>query len=106
MVDSINTYLTIEALPGAPIACDMTAADDTPEERLAEYGRVFAHALIGRDRTTDSTAFRFAAKPGVREWIIDLATREAACCRFLTYRITGTTSSSNGPQAWSSMTVT
>lgn len=86
----MKTYLTIEALPSAPVACDMTAAIDTHEERLDEYSRLFAHALVGRDRTANTAMFRFAAKPGVREWIIDLATREAACCGFLTYRITET----------------
>ena len=30
-----------------PIACDMSTARDTPEERLAEYRRLFAQALVG-----------------------------------------------------------
>jgi hypothetical protein len=85
----MKTYLDIQPLPDAPIVCDMTAADDTPEQRLAEYGRLFAQALVGRERTADATVFRYAARPGVAEWIVDLATREAACCRFLGYRIVG-----------------
>jgi hypothetical protein len=77
----------VPATPNAPIACDMTAAPDTPEERVAEYGRLFAHALIARDRTDHAVVFTFAAKPGVREWIADLVAREAACCPFLSYAV-------------------
>jgi hypothetical protein len=83
-----------------PIVCDMTAAPDTPRERLAEWGRLFEHALADGERTTDGVIWRFVARPGVEEWVRDLAEREAACCRFLdfavtaddaqvTYRITG-----------------
>jgi len=35
------------------IACDMTGAPDTPEERMAEYGRLLAAAYAGRERTGD-----------------------------------------------------
>jgi hypothetical protein len=84
----------------------MTTASDTPEERLAEYGRLFAHALVERERTTDAMEFRFAAKAGVAEWVVDLARREAACCPFFSYRITFAsdrivwrTSSQAGPAA-------
>ena len=80
--------LLIEARPDAPIACDMTGAGDTAEERFAEYGRLFAHALIDRQRTADAVVFTFAAKPGVTEWVADLARREAACCPFSTYDVT------------------
>jgi hypothetical protein len=79
--------LLIEARPDAPIACDMTGAGDTPEERFAEYGRLFAHALIDRQRTSDGVVFTFAAKPGVTDWVADLARREAACCPFSTYDV-------------------
>jgi hypothetical protein len=79
--------LIIQEKPDAPIACDLTDAPDTPEERLAEYGRLFAHALVGRQRTADAVEFRFAARPGVAEWVVDLARREAACCPFLTHRV-------------------
>ena len=84
-----DILLTIDALPNAPIVCDVTTAADTPEDRLAEYGQLFAHALVDSSRTARSTVFQFAAKPGVREWILDLVTRESACCRFLSYSITG-----------------
>jgi hypothetical protein len=79
--------LIIHETPNAPIACDLTDAPDSPEERLAEYGRLFAHALAGRERTTDALEFRFVAKPGLGEWVADLARREAACCPFLTHRV-------------------
>ena len=67
--------LTIVERPGVPIACDMISAPDTPEERLAEYGRLFAHALVARERTADGVVFTFAAKPGVGAWAADLARR-------------------------------
>jgi len=80
--------LLIAAKPDAPIACDMTSAGDTAEDRFAEYGRLFAHALIDRQRTGDGVIFTFVAKPGVTEWVADLARREAACCPFSTYDVT------------------
>jgi hypothetical protein len=93
-----------EEKPGTPIACDLTGAGDTAEERLAEYGRLFAHALIDRARTSDAVVFTFAAKAGVAEWVADLARREAACCPFSTYdvqliddRVVWRTSSQRGP---------
>jgi len=98
--------LFIPATPGAPIACDMTGAPDTPEEWFAEYGRLFAHALVDRQRAGDAVVFTFAAKPGVVEWAADLARREAACCPFSTYEVTSDgqrvvwrTSSQAGPVA-------
>jgi hypothetical protein len=80
--------LIISETKDTPIACNMTSAPDTPEQRLAEYGRLFAHALIGRERTADGVVFTFAAKPGVAEWVADLAKREAACCPFFSYEVT------------------
>ena len=79
--------LIIPEKAGAAIACDLTDAPDTPEERLAEYGRLFAHALIGRQRTADAVELTFAGKPGVVEWVADLARREAACCPFLAHQV-------------------
>jgi hypothetical protein len=79
--------LSITPQPDAPIACDMTTATDSLAERLAEYRRLFEHALTSRESTATATTFRFAARPGVREWVCDLATREAACCPFLSYEI-------------------
>jgi len=37
-------------LGATPIMCDMTGAPDTPEQRVAEYGRLFAQYLLGRER--------------------------------------------------------
>ncbi|MES1207026.1 MAG: hypothetical protein ABUS79_13900 [Pseudomonadota bacterium] len=82
-----NQPLILAAMPDAPLACDLSDATDTPEERLAEYGRLFAHALIGRGRTPDGATFTFAAKAGVFEWVADLARREAACCPFLGHEV-------------------
>ena len=79
--------LSIVPEPDAPIACDMTTATDSLAERLAEYRRLFEHALTSRESTATATTFRFAARPGVREWVCDLAKREAACCPFLSYEI-------------------
>ncbi len=75
----------------------MTDAQDIPQERMSEYGRLFAHALTGRERTGAGLMFRFEARPGVEEWVRDLSRREAACCPFFNYiiRITG-----GGDVAW------
>jgi hypothetical protein len=81
-----ETFFTEED-PDAPVACDMTGASDTADERLAEYGRLFVHALVGRERTRDGVQYRFAAKPGVAAWAADLARREALCCPSLSYRV-------------------
>ena len=83
----MTTLLSITARPGASIACDMTAAEDTLVGRLAEYRRLFDHALVARDSTATTTTFRLAARPGVRDWALDLARREAACCPFLSYQV-------------------
>ena len=74
--------------PSMPIVCDMTGAPDTAEERIAEYERLFAQALIGRQHTDDGIRFRFGADPGVEEWVADLAAREKACCAFFDFAIT------------------
>jgi hypothetical protein len=83
----MTKLLSITPRPDAPIACDMSSAPDTLAERLSEYRRLFEYAFSGRDSTATATTFRFAARPGVREWVCDLAQREAACCPFLSYDI-------------------
>jgi hypothetical protein len=83
----MTNLLTINAVPDAPVACDMTSAEDTVVERLAEYRRLFDHALLGRESTPTSTTFRLAARPGVQDWVLDLVRREAACCPFLCYEV-------------------
>ncbi len=57
---------------------------------MSEYGRLFDHALIGRERTSAGLTFRFKARPGVDEWVRDLCEREAACCPFFDYTISTT----------------
>ena len=74
--------LIVPERPAVAAACDMTDAPDTPAERLAEYGRLFAHALVARHRAPGSVTFTFADKAGVHAWVSDLARREAACCPF------------------------
>jgi len=71
-----------------PIACDMTSAPDTGPERMREYGRLFARALVGRERTAEGIRFRFRAGDGIEAWVRDLAAREKACCPFFDYSIT------------------
>lgn len=82
---TINLHLP--AQPDTPIACDMRAAADTPQQRLSEYERLFAHALRRPERRDDAVIFAFADDPELRTWIADLAHREAACCPFIDYRI-------------------
>jgi hypothetical protein len=80
------------------IFCDMTDAPDTPEERLAEYRRLFAAdgPLDGRERTDGGIRFRFRADKadkadkadeGVEAWVRDLAAREKACCGFYSFTV-------------------
>jgi hypothetical protein len=79
----------IQASADAPIACDMSSASDTPEERLREYEELFARSLLRRERTADAVVFSFRAD--ARAAVEDLARREAACCPFLDYRVEDTT---------------
>jgi hypothetical protein len=79
----MTKLLSITAHPHAPVACDMTVAEDTLAERLAEYRRLFDHALLGRDSTDTATTFRLAAGPGVRDWVLDLVRREGGDRRFV-----------------------
>jgi hypothetical protein len=83
----VTELLSITAHPDAPLACDMTGAGDTLANGVAEYRRLFEHARLGRESTDTVTTFRFADRPGVREWLLDLVRREAACCPFLSYEI-------------------
>ncbi len=84
----MTTLLSIAARPDAPIACDMTAAEDTVPDRMAEYRRLFEQALIERTSTETTSTFTLAAKPGIQDWVLDLVRREAACCPFLSYEVT------------------
>jgi hypothetical protein len=77
------------------IACDLTDAPDTAEERMAEYARLFARALVGRERTDEGVRLRFRADEGVEAWVRDLAVREKACCPFYNFEVSGV-----GGQVW------
>ena len=83
----MTDVLHIPAQLDAPIACDMSTAEDTADERLADYQRQFERALLRRERREDSVVFTFRADGGTREALHDLARREAACCPFLDYRV-------------------
>jgi hypothetical protein len=74
----------LPADPTAPIACDLSGADDTPAERLAAYQALFERALLDRERRPGSVVFRFRGEQAAIE---DLARREAACCPFLEQRV-------------------
>lgn len=76
--------------PSIPVVCDMTTATDTTEERLADYRRLFGSALVGRERTADRIAFRFAADDGVEALVRDLAASEHDCCSFMFFDVTAT----------------
>jgi hypothetical protein len=71
-----------------PIACDLTSARDTGAERMMEYQRLFARALVGRERTAEGIRFRLRAADGVETWVRDLAAREKECCPFFDFRVT------------------
>jgi hypothetical protein len=79
-----------------PIACDMTDAPDTAEERMAEYGRLFAQALTGREWTDEGVRLRFRAHHGIEAWVRDLSVREKACCPFFDFAI----STANAEVRW------
>lgn len=70
------------------IVCDMTGAPDTGPERLAEYARLFQGSYLGRDRDQSGVRWLLRAGPGVEEWARDLASRENACCAFMTNTVT------------------
>ena len=71
-----------------PIACDMTNAPDTTEERIADYRRLFGDDLSGRDRTETGIRFRFRTRAGLADEVRDLSAREKACCAFFDFEIT------------------
>jgi hypothetical protein len=79
--------LHIEATPGAPIACDMSTATDTPAERRAAYERLFERALVAREERDDRVVFRLRAGERTRAELEELTRREADCCPFADYRL-------------------
>lgn len=70
------------------IVCDMTNAPDTEDERLDEYRRLFATALMGREKNGDRFRWRFRDDEGIEPWVRDLAAREQACCAFFSFTVT------------------
>ena len=84
----MTTLLSLPARPDAPVACDLSAAEDTVPDRMAEYRRLFDRALIERTSTETTTTFTLATHAGVQDWVLDLVRREAACCPFLSYDVT------------------
>ncbi|NUT39754.1 MAG: hypothetical protein HOV86_07150 [Thermoactinospora sp.] len=70
-----------------PVVCDMSTAQDTVEERLQEYRRLFGRHLAGRERTGQGVRFLLRAEAGVEEWVRDLAVREKACCAFFAFEV-------------------
>jgi hypothetical protein len=83
----MTTSLHIPAQPGVAIACDMSTAADTADERLQAYRRLFEHALVRRERRENDVIFVFRADNGTLATVEALARREAACCPFLEYRV-------------------
>ena len=86
----MTELLHIPATPGAPIACDMSTASDTPEERRAAYEQLFARALIAREERDDGVVFRLRAGDDTRAALEELVRREAECCPFADYRVEAT----------------
>ena len=70
------------------IACDMTDAPDTGQERLAEYARLFDSALVSRERTPEAMRWWLRNDEGIEAWAKDMAARENACCSFMTTTVT------------------
>jgi hypothetical protein len=83
----MTSVLHLPPRPDAPIACDMSTATDTPDERIGAYRRLFEHALARHERREHSVVFAFRATRGTRDVVEDLARREADCCPFLDYRV-------------------
>jgi hypothetical protein len=83
----MSELLHLPARPGAPVACDMRTAADTPDQRLDAYAALFADALVRRERRDGVVALGFRFRAGVRDTVEALVRREAACCPFLDYRV-------------------
>ena len=100
----MTNVLHLPARSDASIACDMSTARDTPDERFAEYRELFERALLSRERRSDSVVLSFRAE--ALQHVEDLARREHACCPFLDYRVDAvgdevtwtTTNTVRGPQ--------
>jgi hypothetical protein len=87
--------------PTPAVACDMTNAPDSAEQRLDEYARLFDAAFISRERTSVNVRWRLRDTPGIEVWARDLAARENACCAFMTHTI----SRVDGQVLWDTTTI-
>ena len=83
----MTSVLHLPPRADAPIACDMSTAPDTPDQRLARYRRLFDDALVRRERPAHAVVFVLRSTPGTRETVEELARREALCCPFMDYRV-------------------
>jgi hypothetical protein len=83
----MTNVLHLPARPGAPVACDMSGAIDTPQVRLREYAALFGRALVRRERRAGAVLFELQGDAHTRAAVEDLARREAACCPFLGHRV-------------------
>lgn len=77
-----------ETEPRPAIVCDLSDAPDTGPERLAEYARLFQDAYLDRDRDQAGVRWLLRASQGIEERARDLASRENACCAFMTNTVT------------------
>src|SRR6201999_1948271 len=62
----MSDVLHFPARPDAPIACDISTAVDTPDQRLDAYARLFADALVRRERRDGIVVLAFRADPETR----------------------------------------
>ncbi len=83
----MTTTLHLPAREGAAVACDMSTASDTPDERMREYDRLFAAVMLSHERREHAVVFTFGGGAEAQAWVEDLARREAACCPFADYRV-------------------
>ena len=79
--------LHLPARQGAAIACDMSAAKDTPDERMRAYDRLFADTLRSHHRRENAVVFTFDGGAETQARVEELARREADCCPFADYRV-------------------
>ncbi len=68
-----------------PIACSLNAAGQTA--RRAVWERLGERALRERQLTARGVRLVFAAEPGVRDELRELALLEAECCAFADWRV-------------------
>lgn len=69
-----------------PVACDPTVIPLGLERHVAEYGSVFAAALVETDRAPRRVRFTLRGDPHIEARARLLAARESRCCSFLTQR--------------------